>query len=144
MRPLLIGEAERADLRRLKHHAERHPFTLDVILAAAEGGVPYAREPEFRCFLPVGFGVCFTIERHPSGWARHLSVSVNGPGSEGRVPSSHALQMIGRELGMRMSLFDAETESYFEGPEGAPPVAVNIIEPVLVAEAPAPVESRRE
>jgi len=134
MRPLVIGPDELADLARVRAHAEAHFFTLDALKTAAASGVSHCTDRGFRCVLPRGFRVAFTIEQHPGGWARHLSVSL-ADAPAGTVPGPHAMRMIGRELGMRMDILDPSSMSYSEG---SPPFAISVIEPFAPAHANGP------
>jgi|GEM_PF-6303203 len=130
MKALILSTEAREDLRRVKEHAERNPFTLEALQALmADGRSPAG--PEFRCTVPIGYRVAFTIECHLAGWARHLSISLAPAfGSKiCRFPDSAAIALIGRELGMRLDIFDPETTTYHEG---HPSHAVNVIELVRV------------
>jgi hypothetical protein len=136
MRPLIFGPEERAKLAALRGHAESNPFSLERLKAIAAAGCATTDEdPGFSCEIPVGFRIAFTIEVHPGGTARHISISV---ATRGRLPSPAAIQMIGRELGMRMNLFDPSTMTYFEGPDPTISRAVSIIEPFERGEAGGP------
>ena len=126
MRPLVIGPDELAALARVKAHAEANFFDLATVKHAFENHIQLAKPAEFRCLIPQGFVVAFTIEQHPAGWCRHFSASL-ADAPPGKLPNSRALAMIGRELGMRMDIFDPSTTTYLEG---EPAFAVSIIEPI--------------
>lgn len=125
MAALLMGPDQAEALRSVRRHAEAHPVPLAEVFRRYEHREPVL-DGACICDLPVGFRVVFTVEQHPAGWTRHLSVS--GP-TPGRLPNSYAMMTIGRALGMRMMVFDPTAETYFEGPEKAP-YAVNVIEPM--------------
>jgi hypothetical protein len=83
----------------------------------------------------MGYRVCFTVEEHPFGWARHLSMSV-ADGEPGDLPHPEAIQEIGRQLGMRLDFLDPSNTKYLEFADEVP-FAVSIIEPFRPAwEAP--------
>ena len=137
MRPLILGKAEYASLLRVKAHAEANPFPLARVIRAFETHERLAQDPAFRCEIPFGFQVAFTIEQHPPGWARHLSVWLLNA-RPGEMPGSGALQTIGRVLGLRMDPFDPSSESW---PDGDPPQGASIIEPIQSsADSPRPAE----
>jgi hypothetical protein len=48
--------------------------------------------------LPRGYRVALTFEEQPLGMCKHLSISVDEPGS---LPNPHAVAMICHEYGMR-------------------------------------------
>jgi hypothetical protein len=128
MRPLVIGPDEIASLAKVKAHAEAHRFNLDEVSASVREGRPIATDRGFRCALPVGFQVAFSIEQHPDGWMRHLSVSI--PDAPGRLPSSHAMAEIGRALGMRMDIFDPSAITRFWPEPPADPQEIAVFEPI--------------
>jgi hypothetical protein len=97
-RPLIIGKEEKAAIKNLMFYAENNKINLkrmrmimDRLLA------PPGDNPNFLITLPVGFRVVFTIEQHPGGWHKHLSVSVPG---KGHWPSIEAVDMIAQEFGI--------------------------------------------
>jgi hypothetical protein len=135
MRPLLIGPEQVAELARVRAHAEAHRIGHVEVIASIAEGRPIAWEPGFRCVLPFGFRVAFSIEEHPGGWHRHLSVSVAA--APGRLPGMHAMIEIGRPLGMRMDIFDPSTHTYFWTPEPAIPHEVSVLE---LIDPPSPIE----
>lgn len=129
MNPLILGPVEILALAAVREHAEAHFVDLAEFRRRAADR-EHVLDPGCCCVVSIGFRVAFTIERHPAGWARHLSISL---ATRGHLPGSPAIRMIGRALGMRMDPFDPSVTSYLEGPEGGPPRAVNVIEPIREA-----------
>lgn len=104
MRILIINEAVKEALYTLKKHAEENPFNLDDMLDIMNKAEKPAGDREgFSCCIPVDFRVVFTIETHPQGLSRHLSVSVP---TEGRSPHPEAVKLIMKELGFVCKLED--------------------------------------
>ena len=120
MRPLIIGEEQRAEIQRVRRHAEAHPFSRADLQRLIKTSVRIGNDPNFTCTLPVGFRVTFTIEEQPAGLCRHISVSVD---TDGRWPSEAAVEMIMQEFGYRGGLKSALTV-YPEEPQQA----INVIE----------------
>jgi len=51
----------------------------------------------YSCTVPVGFKCVFTIERHPSGWCKHLSVSID---TKDKLPDVVCTEHLARAFGM--------------------------------------------
>lgn len=51
----------------------------------------------YSCNIPVGFKCVFTIERHPSGWCKHLSVTID---AKDKVPDVVCTEHLARAFGM--------------------------------------------
>lgn len=104
MRALIIGEAELAELQRVRQYAEAHPYDLEAMVDRGTGKrQPPGNLSVYRCLIPVGFKVVFSIEDHPQRTGktlrmRYLSVSVS---SFNKLPSPEAVQMIMDELGFK-------------------------------------------
>jgi hypothetical protein len=91
-RVMVVGDAERANIKRVVGHALAHPFSRHLMIRIIEQvDLPAGERPGFSCSIPDGFRCVFTIEEHPLGWCRHLSVSACDPG---RVPSIEAMQFM--------------------------------------------------
>lgn len=97
MRPLVIDDAVRADIKRVVAYAEAHRVPLPEMRLHADGKLPPPGDDNrFVCVLPRGFRCVYTVEYHPSGLYRHLSVSVPDPG---RAPNETAVILIASEFG---------------------------------------------
>ena len=70
--------------------------------------------------IPVGFRAVYSIEEHPIGWCRHLSVSVS---TKNRVPSVPAVEMIMHEFGFKGTI----TEQLNVWLEDTEPKAANVL-----------------
>jgi hypothetical protein len=128
MRALIIGETEQAELQRIKQYAEAHPYDLEAMVDRGRGKrVAPGELSVYRCLIPVGFKVVFSVEDHPqrSGKTirmRHLSVSVS---AFNKLPSPEAVQLIMDELGFKRPWQEChiDTEKF---PGGQ---AITVIEP---------------
>jgi hypothetical protein len=118
---------DHAKLRALREYAEAHPIPVEQMYAIARGELPPVGDREgYRCFLPTGFKVVFSVEDHPqrrggSVRLRHLSVSLSEPTGT-QVPSPKALATLCRELG-----FAAPLEQCFVRLEGHDPPYVEVM-----------------
>lgn len=98
MRPLVIDKKARARIKKVIRFAEENKITAQEISSRMESEIPIGDHPDYTCEIPFGFRVCFSIEQHPSGWMRHISVSVAEPG---RVPSFDGVNLLLEEFGFR-------------------------------------------
>lgn len=115
---LVIGEQQRAEIAHLMQFAERRKVPLSKMKLIADGKLdPIGDDPDFRLFLPMGFRVVFSIEEHPGGTMKHLSISVR---KKGRWPSPEAVDMIAKEFGIK----DFKQEHCYQEPVVE---AVNIV-----------------
>ena len=122
MRALLIGPDQKAAVQKVVDYAEAHRFPRSMLAAAMNAGKPLlGGERGFLCELPIGFRCAFSIEQHPAGWYRHLSVSVNVPGKLPPLPAMDAIMTL---FGFRGAAKDAP-HLYVE--EGR---AINVLEPL--------------
>lgn len=122
MRALLIGPTQKAAVQQVLDYAEAHRFPRAMLVAAMNAGKPILGDDRgFLCELPVGFRCAFSIEQHPAGWHRHLSVSVNVPG---KLPPPPAMDAIMTLFGFRAAMSDAP---YLYVEEGR---AINVLEPL--------------
>jgi hypothetical protein len=81
LRPLAIGPEERKVVAALMKAADEHRLDRQDLYNIMEGlRPPPGDEPVFVCVLPFGYRCVYTVENHPAGWCRHLSVSVEGDG----------------------------------------------------------------
>lgn len=142
-RPLIITDAERAEIARVIAYAERKRFSTADMLARADckqvrwpehvaedlretdpNRSSMGDDPGFVCKIPVGFRVCFTIEEQPAplDWCRHISISVD---EAGMMPHPAAVEMILQAFGYR----DGIEANIFYIEQGR---AVNVIEPLVL------------
>lgn len=123
MRILLIDDAIRARIAAIIEYAEANVIPIDEQLDVKNGELPPAGDNKaYRCIIPDGFRVIYTIEEHPQGKVRHLSMSVN---VEGNCPSPEAVSMIMKEFGFKTRLAVAKVYLEDIGPNHK---AVNVLE----------------
>lgn len=78
LRPLIIGEAERQKILNLKSYAIDNPVNLETMIQIKNGNVPPVGDYSQYCIcIPKGFKIVYSIEQHPGGWFKHISISVN-------------------------------------------------------------------
>ena len=120
-----LGEAHRIQINQTRHLLELKELGITIAVGDMPG---------YKCEIPFGFQVVFSIEELPKktnpaqscGWFRHLSVSIP-QGQRHRVPNQFALEMIAKELGFQKSLKDWAV--YLENEDTGHP-AVNVLEPI--------------
>jgi hypothetical protein len=100
MTPLFIGEEELKEIERVKAYAQAHRMNKAELQRRIDDPSipPVGDAPGYRCRLPMGFLVAFSIEEQPEplSWCRHISVSVNKPE---RAPNVWAMELIGKAFG---------------------------------------------
>lgn len=123
MSVLLLGQAAQDIADQVIAYAEAHRITLKEMHHIAKTKEPAGNNPKRCCIIPVNYRCAFTIEEHPSGWCRHLSVSIGKPG---KVASPEALSELMKLFGFYggMKSIDA---SWLED-IGGPIKAVNIVQ----------------
>lgn len=95
MRILSIDASAKEVLAELIDNAEKNIFTVDDLMEIKNGKAPAPGDRKgFACYLDFGFRVVFSIEQHPQGRVRHLSVSVHGTG----LPNPAAVEEIMKHL----------------------------------------------
>lgn len=105
MRALVLSDGIREEIGRVIAHARENPVSLARMEAVMEGKAPpVGEDPAFACAIPVDYRAVFSIEEHPGGWMRHLSVSIPG----GRLPHPSAVEMILEAFGFSGGLEDCE------------------------------------
>jgi hypothetical protein len=110
VRPLILTEQQQVEIARVKAFAEGHRYSQAMMTAVASGEAkPPGDIPGHVCALPIGFRVVYSVENHPGGLYRHLSVSVDGT----KWPNEHAVQEIAR------AFFDHHDFNIYKPPTGA-------------------------
>lgn len=121
MKQIFIQTADSdGQLAMLRHRAEKFKFNKVDIMAAMKAGHALGDDPMFRLELPVGVRVVLTVEEHPSGWFRHLSVSI----AHAKLPNTEIVKALMPKLGFRSDFSFCQV--YVEGG-----VAVNVLEPIV-------------
>jgi hypothetical protein len=111
MKLLVIGPTEKDKLIDLRRNAEKNPYSLDMLHDLEAGKIPPMGSIEgFYCYIPDGFRAVFSINQHPGGWCRHLSVSVK---EKDLIPPLPALWAICNELGYETNLLENPNGVYY-------------------------------
>jgi len=79
---IIINEQVKKDIEEVKKRAKKKVFNIDMMKKLAAGDLPPPGDsPHFRCDVPVGVKVVYTLEEHPLGLCEHISMSSAGLGS---------------------------------------------------------------
>jgi hypothetical protein len=108
MSVLIIGDAERLQIAKLKAEASANPVRFEVVRQGAVGDTAVLhlkdrkpgieRPPSAHMTFPGGhYRAAYSVEEQPVGFCAHLSISV---ARKGKMPSLEAVQMIAEEFGM--------------------------------------------
>lgn len=97
LRPLVIDDKIRADIRRVIEYAEGHLVsTAQVVRAVGNPGLAVGYNEAHCCVVPLGYRCVYSVEKQPDGNYRHLSISVLG---DGTAPSPTAVEALMTEFG---------------------------------------------
>lgn len=100
---LYIGEEERRSIKKLKVYAENNKYPYTEMLRLKDGKIPAPGDlPEYTLQLP-HFKIVYSVEQHPRGWMKHISVSV---AKKGRFPLPEAINIIINEFGFKGKVDD--------------------------------------
>ena len=125
-RVAVIDEAARAEIAALCWHADLHRLPLPEQRRVSCGErPPVGDDPDF-CLTISGIYRCvFSIEEHPGGWCRHLSISICEPNPARPLPSPEAVEVIAGAFGFRGDLTKGVLDGavWIEGNR-----AVNVVE----------------
>ena len=92
--PLVIDEEKLVDL---KAFAQSHPIPLPAMKQIVAGEAPIVGDRDgYSIDFDFGYRLVFSIEEHPCGWMRHMSMSQAWPG---RNPNQVAIKLICAALG---------------------------------------------
>jgi hypothetical protein len=98
--PLIIGASQKSALARLRAQAVAEPIDMPPVVKSLETeagrAAHWQRMNALTIPIPLDFEVTFSIEHHPGGTMRHMSMS---SGRRGRTPTPEAVWMICEELG---------------------------------------------
>ncbi len=135
IRPILIGPTQVERAKEIVAYAEGNRITLKTLLRRIVNdcaGVGLNKER--RMTIPVDVGVAFSIEEHPAGWCRHMSIGVPDPARQ-RCIAPGVVPDIMHLFGIRGGIEDCQSV-YFE--DAADCCAINLIQDY---EAPVPIPS---
>lgn len=124
---LFITPAARDDIQAVITHAQGNKIDL-VEMRRRMGSDELAddkapgRDKAFCCTVPDGLKCVFSIEQHPCGWCRHLSVSQAGK----RRPHSLVLEELMSEFGFHGGLEQAT--AIWQESISLEQVAVNVLQ----------------
>ena len=105
MRALLIGPVERDGIATVRAWAQAHPVSRRELAQMVElDRPPVGDDPRHACLIPEGYRCVYSVEDHPVGLCRHLSVSVLDPDPARPLPSPEAITMLMTEFGFVGSL----------------------------------------
>ncbi len=80
IRPILIGPEEVQRAKEVVAYAEEHRVNLKTLLRRQANDCDGLGENRKRRMqIPCGVSVVFSIEEHPAGWCRHLSIALYDP-----------------------------------------------------------------
>ena len=97
-RVLLIGDMERTAIKNLMFYAENNKLSYDKMKKIMARKMPPPGDNEkYVITIPLNFRIVFTIEQHPGGWFKHLSVSIP---NKNKAPHPNAVEMIMAEFEM--------------------------------------------
>ena len=139
--PLVLGTAEKVALDMLAMRAIARPVQMTDLLErlkTPEGKRAHMDQMgEQTVELPFGFLVTYSIEMHPIGLCRHMSMT--SPVA-GRMPTPEAVQWICSALGFTGVLFDGSqrdlsvwVEDLTRDAQQTRAKAVNVVQPIAAA-----------
>lgn len=129
MTTLLIDTVIKREIQTIISYAEDNVIDINTLKRLADAhkdgkASPIGDNSQRTMRIPVGFLVSFSIEEHPIGLARHISVS-----SQRGTPSREAVNMIMHEFGfMPLALKDSSDRVYIALNEVPKYPVIDIIE----------------
>lgn len=121
MKQIFIQNAEtESALTSLREYSEANRLDINQLKTAMRTGVAVGEDPKLRLELPVNVRLVFTVEEHPSGWFRHLSVSI----AHAKPPNPEIVKALMPTLGFKNGLESCHV--YMEAG-----VAMNVMEPMV-------------
>jgi hypothetical protein len=139
IRPLIMDEDARSEIKRVRDFAEHHPLTASKAKAIMAGTEPPpGDDPRHACNIQVGYRCVYTLDLSQRKddartvvWLRHLSISVHDPNDRGAIPHPAAMNLLMEEFGFRQRIGQPEAvmSTWLEN-ENDPtmPLAVNVVE----------------
>lgn len=108
-------------------YAEANPFDFDTMKHASANRLPIIPKDckDFEIDLPLDIRVVFTVEEHPIGICKHISISQNHD-----IPTNNDLFTVLNHFGFVTTLRDNKAYAYVENciVNGQECKAVNVIE----------------
>jgi hypothetical protein len=126
-RALVIDRIARENIERVIKYAFDHKIKIEVMRKMVTGEVVApGYSPNYTCEIFNGYRVVLSIEEHPMGWCRHISISVDG----GLLPSIEAAKLIIKEFGFESPLENCVTRIEEIPDDIERPQAIEVIEPI--------------
>jgi hypothetical protein len=130
MLEILLMDAELTSrIARLILHAEANPFDFQAMKYAHDNKLPIIPQgcDDFEIELPNDIRVVYTVEEHPKGVCKHISISQNND-----TPSNSDLLTVLNHFGFTTNLNDKNYYAYIEKCKvnGENCKAVNVIQPL--------------
>lgn len=123
MRPLILDNVKSSQIIALKEFADKNRIEFPEMMQIMHGDKPPIGDRKgYSLSIEVGYRIVFSIEQHPKGWALHLSMSVNKPGS---LPNETAVAGIMQILGFKRPI---QTNVVYQEPVDPGLVAINVLE----------------
>lgn len=130
---LLLDDEVQKKIKTLIEYADNHVVSYDKMVEVqqkvdSEEAIDDAigNNPNHSIELPMGYRVAYSIETHPIGECRHISVSVNN-----EEPEIDNLRLILDFFGFKSNLEDGKCYAYVESytADDVQYSAINVIEP---------------
>lgn len=113
---LQIEEKSKKEIQKVLQYAKDHPVTIDKLFDG-----PVGDNPDYICYVHPSFRCAFSFEKQPSGWYRHLSISID---DESQLPHPIIVETIMHEFGFEGAITD-QASVWLEPKDN--PRAVNIL-----------------
>lgn len=106
MRVLVIDEAAKKNIAAVCEYADDNRIDereLQARVAIPDGYSPVGDDANHFCHIFNGFKCVFSIEEQPSGWTRHLSISVDSDSMD-KLPHVEAVKLLISAFGIHKPL----------------------------------------
>jgi len=104
MRPLIVDQDLKDKIANLVSYADRNPLSMDDLLDIYNKQMkPTGDIGPYTLILPFGYKIVYTIDAYPDKKIRHLSMSVDTPGS---LPNPAMVQEIMKLIGFKGGLLE--------------------------------------
>jgi len=127
IRPLIIDQEAKKNITRVIKYDFDHKMNTEIMNKLIIGEiVAPGFSPNYSCEIFNGYRIVFSVEEHPMGWCRHISISVPG----GKLPNIEAARLIIKEFDFENDLEDCITRIEKIPDDLFRPMAIEIIEPI--------------
>jgi len=119
---LVVDEEFYSVVDKVKEYAEKNRLNHSKMHLMMKGVLrPPGYNPDYVCHINFGYRVCYTLEEHPCGWCRHISISVD---KKDRTPNPAAVLTIMKAFGFTQESFKECKKVWLEDVN---PAAVNVL-----------------